>query len=140
MIYGFILIAIGLLAVPSLVLAKKPNAKEIFDKVGPYMGWIGIISILLGIWDLIHAVQSLGLLKSGVLAILIWVLIVVMGLVELGLGFIMGYSLLSKHALKGEAAAAKGKELLNKLLPLQGKMGISAIIIGIIYVVLCILL
>jgi NADH:ubiquinone oxidoreductase subunit 3 (subunit A) len=76
MIYGIILIALGLLAVPSLVLAKKPNAREIFDKVAPYQGGIGILAILLGIWDIIHAIQNLGLLGVSALGIFVWVLIV----------------------------------------------------------------
>jgi ABC-type sulfate transport system permease subunit len=46
----------------------------------------------------------------------------------------MGYGLISKNLLaKNEAAAAKGQALLAKLVPLQGKFGIAAIIIGIIY-------
>jgi hypothetical protein len=137
MIYGIILIALGLLAVPSLILAKKPNAREIFDKVAPYQGGIGILAILLGVWDIVHAIQNLGLLGVSALGVFVWILIVAMGLVELALGFIMGYGLISKNLLaKNEAAAAKGQALLARLVPLQGRIGIAAIIIGIIYLIL----
>jgi hypothetical protein len=142
MIYGIILIALGLLAVPSLVLAKKPNAKEIFNKVAPYQGAIGILAILLGIWDIIYALQNLDFLRMGTpLGVFVWVLIVAMGLVELALGFIMGYGLISKNLLaKNEVARAKGEALLARLVPLQGKIGIAAIIIGIIYLILYMIL
>ena len=38
----------GLLASSSIIIAKKPNAKELIDKITPFQGWIGII---LAVWD-----------------------------------------------------------------------------------------
>lgn len=129
MIYGITLIILGLLAVPSLLLSKKPDAKELFDKIAPYQGWIGIVFAFWGIWGIISAILNLGLL--GTFSVY-WVTWLAVSVVEAALGFILGYGLIAKHALsKNAQAAAKGEELLARLTPLQGKLGIVAIILGI---------
>ncbi len=38
-----ILLAGGLLGAANLIVAKKPNAKELIDKLTPYQGWIGVV-------------------------------------------------------------------------------------------------
>ncbi len=136
-VYGIECIILGLLAVPSLVLAKKPNAKELFDKVAPYQGWIGVVFCFAGLWTIISAVLNLGYISSYPVS---WALWLASGVVQAALGFIMGFALIEKYILsKNPEAQAKGKEILAKLMPLQGKIGIAAIIIGIVYVVCSIL-
>jgi len=44
MIWGITLILLSIVAVPSLILSKKPNAKELLEKVEPYQGWIGLVN------------------------------------------------------------------------------------------------
>lgn len=129
MIYGITLIILGLLAVPSLLLSKKPDAKELFEKIAPYQGWIGTVFAFWGIWGIISAILNLGLL--GTIPVY-WVTWLAVSVVEAALGFILGYGLIAKHALsKNAQAAAKGGELLARLTPLQGKLGIVAIILGV---------
>jgi len=137
MIYGITLIILGLLAVPSLLLSKKPNAKELFDKVAPYQGWIGVVFAFWGLWGIISAVLNIGWLTS---APIYWISWLAVSVVEAALGFILGYGLIAKHALsKNAQAAQKGEELLAKLTPLQGKLGIFAIVLGVWQVIASIL-
>ncbi len=129
MIYGILLIVLGLLAVPSLLLSRKPNAKELFDKIAPYQGWIGIVFAIWGAWGIISSILNLGWL--GTIPIW-WITLLAVAVVEFGLGFILGYSLIQKYVLsKNEKGAEAGEKLLAKLLPLQGILGIVAIILGI---------
>lgn len=129
MIYGITLIILGLLAVPSLLLSKKPNAKELFDKIAPFQGWIGVVFAIWGVWGIISCIISIGLLGTWPIYWITWLLV---SIVEAALGFILGYGLIAKHALsKNPQAAAKGEQVLAKLTPLQGKLGIVAIILGI---------
>lgn len=133
MIYGLLLIVLGILAVPSLILSKKPDAKELLDKVAPYQGWIGVVFAFWGIWGIVSSILNLGWLTSFPIY---WVIFLLVALVEFSLGFIMGYGLIAKYALsKNAEAAAKGEELLAKLAPLQGKLGIVAIVLGIICII-----
>lgn len=124
------LVVLGLLAIPSLVLAKKPDAKVLFDKVAPYQGIIGIIVGLWGIWGIVECIRWIELLLKVVPVL--WATLLAGSVVMVLLGFILGYGLISKHALsKNEQAAAKGEALLQKLLPLQGKLGLVSIALGI---------
>ena len=137
MIYGITLIILGLLAAPSLLLSKRPDAKELFDKVAPYQGWIGLVFAFWGLWGIISCILSLGLI--GILPIY-WLTWLLVSVVEAGLGFILGYGLINRYVLsKNEQAAEKGKQLLAKLIPLQGTLGIVAIALGLWQIVASIL-
>ncbi|MDR0793203.1 MAG: hypothetical protein LBE82_07825 [Chitinophagaceae bacterium] len=128
MLYAVLLIILGLLAIPSLIISKKPEAKQLFDKVAPYQGWFGVIFCIWGIWGIISSILNISWLS--VIPIW-WVTFLLIAIVEAVLGFILGYGLIQKYALsKSPEAAKKGEEVLAKLLPLQGKFGIAAIIIG----------
>jgi nicotinamide riboside transporter PnuC len=91
----------------------------------------------LGIFGLISAVLSLGMLTRGFSGMISWLTLFVYAVVETALGFILGYSLIVKYVLsKNEKSAQKGEELLAKLLPLQGKLGLLGLIIG-IWCIIC---
>lgn len=140
MLASILLIVLGILAVPSLILSKKPNAKELLDKLAPYQGWLGVIFFIWGVVGIFGVIGLLGYLGQGIFGIVLWILNLAIVLVELLLGFLMGYGLIAKYALsKNETAKAKGEEMLAKLAPLQGKLGIAAIIIGILAIVFNIL-
>jgi len=137
MIYGIMLIILSLLAVPSLVLSKKPDAKDLLDKLVPFQGWAGIVFCIWGIWGIISSLLSISLLSAGLWGIIYWVTLFAVSVVSAVLGFILGYSLIVKYALsKNETAREKGELVLAKLRPLQGKMGIAGIILG-IWLIIC---
>lgn len=133
MIYGILLIIGGLLAVPSLLLSKKPDAQKYFDQFAPYQGWLGVLFTFWGVWAIIQCIIHVDLIAHFPINWIIWLLV---ALVQAGLGFILGYGLIQKYALsKNEAAAEKGEQILKKLMPLQGTIGIAAIILGVIDIV-----
>ena len=135
LINGITLIILSLIAVPSLILAKKPNAQELLNKVAPFQGWIGVVFCFWGIWGLISAILSIGWIANG--WIISWVTWALYALVETTLGFILGYSLIVKYVLsKNETAKEKGAKVLEKLLPLQGKLGILGLIVG-VWCIIC---
>ena len=128
MIYGITLVVLGVLAAPSLLLAKKPNAQELLDKVTPYQGWIGLAFCFWGIWGILQSVLGMSLLGTHPIWWLTWL---GSSVLEAALGFLLGYGMISKLVLsKNEAAKEKGEQLLAKLSPLQGKLGLVAIIFG----------
>lgn len=50
---------------------------------------------------------------------------------EAVLGFILGYGMISKYLLgRNEEAKKKGEELLAKLAPIQGKLGLAGVAVG----------
>lgn len=134
MIYGITLIILGLLASPSLLLSKKPNAQELLDKIVPYQGWIGIVFCFWGIWGIISCILNLGILTSHPIWWVTWLLC---SLAEALIGFLLGYGLIVKYVLsKNETAKEKGAQMLAKLQPLQGKLGLFGIIMG-VWCIIC---
>ena len=129
-----VLLAGGLLGAANLIVAKKPNAKELIDKLTPYQGSIGVVLVIWGVIDVIRIVPSLGALSSAPL----WTVISLLtALTELGLGFLLGYGLISKYALsKSPQALEKGQQLRAKLVVYQGPLGLTAIVLAILFAVM----
>lgn len=130
--YGIVLIVLSIAAVPSLLLSRKPDAKELLDKIIPYQGWAGVIFCIAGIWGLIDAIIHIDILSLPFWqAPFIWITWTAVAVMLILLGFILGYSLITKYALsKNETAKAKGEQVLAKLQPLQGTLGIIGVIVG----------
>ncbi len=129
MIYGLTLIILGLLASPSLLLSRIPNAKELLDKITPYQGWIGLIFCFWGVWGVIQAILQISILGTWPIW---WVTWLASSMIEAVLGFILGYGMINKFLLsKNEVAKLKGKQLLEKLAPIQGKLGLIGVLVGI---------
>ena len=116
------LFVLGLLGAANLVIAKKPEAKELIAKIAPYQGWIGLICALWGVWWVINMVLNLGWLSTMPIA---WATGLVDGLLMAGLGAIFGVGT-AKMWVKGPAAA-KLDETVAKLLPWQSKLGLVAL-------------
>ena len=127
MVNGIWLILLGVLAVPSMIIAKKPNAKELIAKIAPYQGWIGAISALWGVWGIIGAVLNLGWLSHWPIY---WVTWLVNAVLQFSLGLILGIGVL-KTFIKNPQAQAKMDETLARLTPKQGMLGLAAIGVGI---------
>lgn len=125
MLSAIIAIIGGIIAASSLIVAKKPNAQELIDKLTPYQGWIGIVLL---VWSV-----------RGALALMSYfsIVLVVLVAVQFVVGFLLGYGLLSKYLLeKNETAKIKGQELRLKLVKFQAPAGIILIILGVLSIVL----
>lgn len=132
MLEAILLIIAGILAVPSLRKSKNRDTKRVINKVSPYQGWIGVIVLIWGIWSLISVIHySDVLLNYGYT--LLWILSIAIAVVAIILGFILGFNLIDRYLLsKSHASGAKGKKLIDKLLPFQKFFGIVAIILGVV--------
>jgi hypothetical protein len=132
------LIVGGILAASSLIVARKPNAQELIDKLTPYQGWIGIALFIGGIVDTIFLIRYIGgMFQASVLLSLFYIVAVP---TELLIGFMLGFGLITKYALsKNETAMAKGQSIRAKLAPIQGILGLISIAVGVIYFVLCLI-
>ncbi len=129
-LYGLFLMILGVLAVPNLILAKRPDAKKVLDKITPFQGWIGIVAFVWGVWLVISwLLGSFGLLGAGVKGIIWFVIIVATILCYLGLGALLGVGV-AKTFVKDANAQAKMDQLVAKVAPQQGSLGILALIVG----------
>lgn len=133
MIGGLIPIAGGVLASSGFIISKKPNARELIDKLVPYQGWIGMVMFGWGVWETISVVTHLSMLGQAPLRFLFWTLV---ALSDLIVGFLLGYGLITKYTFaKNETAQKKGAEVREKLVKFQAPLGLLAIVMGALYLV-----
>jgi hypothetical protein len=131
MIFGIWLVLLGVLAVPSLILSRRPDAAAMLGKLAPYQGWMGAVSVLWGVWGLISSVLTLSWLASWPI---LWVVQLLVSLVLAGLGLILGIGVM-KTFIKDPSAQAKLDQTLARIAPFQGTLGIAAVVLGILRIV-----
>ena len=119
MITAIITILGGILAASSFIVAKKPDAREFIGKLAPYQGGIGIAMIVIGIFGILNLISHFTLF------------ILVKAVVDLGLGFLLGFSLLNRWFLSKDVdMLRKAEDLKMKLVKYEVTGGIIAIIVG----------
>jgi hypothetical protein len=126
---GLLLMLLGVLAVPGLIIARRPDAKRFIDKLAPYQGWIGTGMAIYGIVRLISWFGMFGWLGAGLGGLVKWAVFTVFVYVAIALGFMLGVGVI-KGFVKEANARAKMDELLRRLAPKQGMLGIVAIVDG----------
>ena len=137
-VFALWLIVLGALSVPNLIIAKRPDAKQLLDKLAPYQGWIGVVSVLWGLYGLISWFSMFGLLGWGFRGILVWAAFTACWACLIALGFMLGIGVM-KTFIKDPNAQAKMDQTLAKLSPKQGLLGIVAIADGLLFLILSII-
>ena len=133
---GLWIFLLGALAVPNLVLARRADASRILGRITPYQGWIGLISAVWGLLQIIALINALTWLRGGVRGLFEFLLFAAFVVTQIGLGFILGIGVM-KHFIKDAKAQAKMDDLLVRILPYQGTLGLVAMAAGIAIIVDC---
>jgi hypothetical protein len=124
----------GILAMSSVLVAKKPNAAALIDKLVPYQGYVGSTMALWGIYEVFGCVTSLNMIAERPL---IWGFWLLMAIADLGVGTILGFGLISMYAFRGnQFALAKGQAIRARLVKFQVPLGGLAILTSLGYTVL----
>ncbi len=126
MFYGIWLIVLGALAIPNLIIGKKPELKGVLDKLTPFQGWMGVVSAFWGAWGIIGAVLALNLLTTFPIW---WATWLATSVITLGLGILLGVGT-AKTFIKNPAAQAKMDQTLAKISPYQGTLGLAGLGLG----------
>ena len=128
-VYGIALIVCGVLAASSVIVKKRPEAKELIAKLAQWQGWIGLVGCFWGGWGIISAILNLGMLKDF---LLLWVFYLIASVLSFGVGFLLGYGMIQQFALKkaNDAAKEKAEQLHKKLVSLQIPLGYICIGFG----------
>ena len=134
-INALVLIAGGILAVSSLIVAKKPDAQKLIDKLVPYQAIIGVALLVLGIVNLIRGLGN-HLIDLMRIVPMFGLTYLAMCVTSILLGLLFGMPQIAKW-LPGEGPAEqKGMELSRKLAPYQiliGLIGLAAALLMILY-------
>lgn len=124
---GVWLAVLGILGASNLIIARKPDAKELIAKLAPYQGWMGAVSAFWGVWMIIHAVMNLGVLTA---APILWITYMASAVIQAALGLLLGTGTL-KTFVKQPMAVEKIDQLVTKLAPYQGTLGLVSIGVGV---------
>lgn len=127
LISGIWLAVLGALGASNLIIARKPDAEAYLAKLAPYQGWIGAVSAFWGVWGIIQSVLWLGMLAA---APIYWGTFAASAVVQFALGLLLGIGVL-KTFIKNEEAVRRLDQLVTKLAPKQGVLGLVAIGLGV---------
>jgi hypothetical protein len=127
MVHGVWLAVLGILAASNLIIARRPDARELIGRLAPYQGWIGAVSALWGIWGIISCILNIGWMT---LSPIFWFSWLVDSVLLTALGILLGVGVL-KTFITAPAANEKMDQTIAKLAPFQGTLGLAAIGLGV---------
>jgi hypothetical protein len=128
------LLILGVLGASSVIIKKRPEAKDLIDKLSKISGYVGVLAVLWGVYDVIQLITHLGMFKYGMWGIISWVTLLAVTAVFLGLGFIFGYGLAATYM--SEEAKAKMADLRQKLVGYQIPLGWLSLALAVWLIVL----
>jgi hypothetical protein len=129
LVTGAVLIALGVLAAASSIVAKRPDAQVYIDKLVPYQGWLGFIACIWGVWIIISAILNLNWFSYVPVW---WLTYAATGALIAALGLLLGYALVTKFVLSHSAEAVRrGEQLRLGIVPYQVMLGYIAIALGV---------
>jgi hypothetical protein len=121
----------GILGVSGLIVAKRPDAKAMIDKLVPFQAFIGVGLLALGIW----ALMSFGIIDTFRIfkaAPLLGLFAIAGSYGAILLGFLFGMPQIAKWIPGESSAETKAMELSKKLAPFQLILGAVVGIGGIV--------
>jgi hypothetical protein len=128
-ITAVVLFVLGILAASTSIIARRPDAQRYIEMLRPYQGWVGFAGSFWGLFVILIEILHLRLLGW---APVWWLSYVVAGALLAGLGFLMGYPLLSQHVLSRSPEMAKqGEVALSRLTPYQITLGYIGIVFAV---------
>ena len=128
---GILIFLAGVLAASGLILSKRPDAKEMINKITPYQGLIGVALLGYGVyyWVTWHAAFSASLHFKPLLGSLTMLAFFFDSLL---LGLILGAPLIGKWA--GGGNADKVANMQQKLVPFQTIFGVIGLVDGLLMI------
>lgn len=131
-----LLIVAGILAISNLIVAKKPDAKALLDKLLPYQAGIGVAVLVVGVVYLLVRLGTPSVFDFIKIAPLLGLAMLSVMVCSVLLGFMFGMPQIAKWMPGENAAEQKGIELSKKLAPFQviiGIVGIASAFIVLLY-------
>ena len=120
LVLGLWLVLVGALGASSLV-ARREEGRKALAALEPYQGWIGIASLVWGVW-------KLALLLVGV-HYRPWLLNVVVAGLLACLGLLLGVGIIQSF-LKEASGRDNFTKLVEKLTPYRQTLGVVAMVLG----------
>ncbi len=130
------LIIIGAVAAADYIERKIPQSKTVLDFIKPHDAWIGLVSLILGIFWLLSIVISLGTrLRNDSVGTLIFIVSLALLII---LGMILAQNYIKQYTGKNKSITHFNQKIMAKFVPLKEKLGQLAIVTGLFNLLLII--
>ena len=133
-IQPLLLIVGGIIAISSLIIAKKPNAKAMIDKLTPYQAFIGVALLAVGLWNLLRGLSGFSVLFD--LFPIVGLCVIAMIVTSILLGFLFGMPQIAKWIPNQSAAELKAMEFSKKVAPYQVVLGLIGIVASLLFLLI----
>ncbi len=135
MTVSIFLIVLGVIAAYPFFLKKKPDLQQLFDKIIPVRGWLGLV---FGIWSLVKLVQLLSFIDDIFVFVGAWhkicmILMVLIYIISVLIGFIFVLELVPQYI---PSQKEKGDKIISILKPYYTKLGLLAIAAAIVNILI----
>jgi hypothetical protein len=129
-----LLVVCGILGMSGMIIARKPSAKELINKLTPYQAFLGVGLLVWSIYWFLHIGPRLFFkLPTAGFAGLVGFVAIIAGIL---LGFFFGMPQVAKWIPGESSAETKALELSRKLAPfltLLGAIGFACGLLGLYY-------
>jgi hypothetical protein len=126
--FGFLLTVASILAIPNLFVSKKDELTTFFKKLILLQGWIGLLTCIVGAIVFVQCAMKIATMMAPIL----WLTEMLCNAALTVLGFLLSYGVIYTYFLsKGKKAEENLNKMRTSVMPLQGKIGIFGVLIGI---------
>ncbi len=125
-----LMLAGGILGISGLIVAKKPDAKAMIEKLVPFQAFIGVGLLVMGIWSMLQ-VGPITMFRLISIVPLPALVIICGSYGSILLGFLFGMPQIAKWIPGESSAETKAMELSKKLAPFQLILGAVVLFAGV---------
>lgn len=125
-----LMLAGGILGISGLIVAKKPDAKAMIEKLVPFQAFIGVGLLVMGIWSMLQ-IGPITMFRLISIVPLPALVIICGSYGSILLGFLFGMPQIAKWIPGESNAETKAMELSKKLAPFQLILGAVVLFAGV---------
>jgi hypothetical protein len=135
LLIGLLLIVASILAVSGFIISKKPEAKQLIDKIVPFQGIIGVALLAMGLLFLILWIGKMDRISDVGDKWTLFPFAFYLGtLCAIALGFLFGMPLIAKWIPGETPAEQKALEMQKKIAGFSTVIGIVGLIFGLLMI------
>ena len=133
-VYLLTLLVIGVVAASAFIDNKAPQAKPMTAFLKPHEGYIGLVSIILGLFWTFKMIFNLGsMLKYVPMLTIIWL---ISAAVMIILGLLMGQNLLRSFSGSNKNVTDAINKSVDKFAGMKEKLGLAALVLAVLNLIL----
>ena len=133
LLIGLLLIVAGILAVSGLIISKKPEAKQLIDKIVPFQGIIGVVLLAMGLLFFVLWIGKADRINDVGNKWTLFPFTFYLGTaIAVLLGFLFGMPLIAKWIPGETPAEVKAMEMQKKLAAFNTILGIVGLVFGLL--------